>query len=87
MGVGAAHDRAEQHARQLDVVDIGSLAADEARVLFAQPRTAQPLKLGLALEHVGRSSHGDLRISEGQVQVRAGDSFFAAYCTALTMFW
>ena len=47
MGIGTAHHGAEQHARQLDVVDVGSPAADEPRVLLAQARTAQSLQLVL----------------------------------------
>ena len=50
--VGAAHERAEQHARQLDVVDVAALAADEARVFLAQQRGAHALQLGLALQRV-----------------------------------
>ena len=33
--VGAAQDRAVHHPRQVDVVEVGALAADEARVLLA----------------------------------------------------
>ena len=36
--IGAAHDRAEQHPGELDVVDVAALAADEARVLLALAR-------------------------------------------------
>ncbi len=87
MGVRAAHDGPVQHARQLDVIDVGSLAADEAGVLLAQSGGAQSLKLLLALERVGCSSHGEISRSGGLGQALADESFFAAYCTALTMFW
>ena len=56
--VGAAHERAEQHARQLDVVDVGALAADELGVLLAQQRGAHALQLVFAFLQFGHVAHG-----------------------------
>jgi hypothetical protein len=60
MRVGAAHHRAEQHAGQLDVVDVRAAAADEARVLLAQARRAQALQLRRAVGCLGGGCHGDV---------------------------
>jgi hypothetical protein len=62
MGIGTAHDRAEQHARQLDVVDIRALAADEAGILLAQSGDAQSLQLGLALEYFRCCGHREFSV-------------------------
>jgi len=50
MRVWAAHHRAEQHAGHLDVVDIGALALDEARILTAFARAAHTLQRGETIE-------------------------------------
>ena len=49
--VRAAHDRGVQHPRQLDVVDVAALAAQEARVLDAVDALADPARgpLGAAV--------------------------------------
>ncbi len=85
--VGAAHDRAEQHAGKLDVVDVSPPAAEEAGVLLAQAGRAHPLQLAFALERVGRGGHDNPPISRDTITRDADASFFAACCTALTMFW
>jgi hypothetical protein len=41
VAVLAAHEVAEQHARQLQVVDVVAFALDEAGVLLALPLAAQ----------------------------------------------
>ena len=48
---------------------------------------AHALQLGLALERVGGNGHGGFSRCLGMGQARADASFFAACCTALTMFW
>ena len=83
MGVWAAHEVAEQHARQLDVVDVVALALDEAHVLDALAPAADALQLlgafaregGVCVVHSAASLNG------------APASFAAAYWMALTMFW
>jgi hypothetical protein len=45
VGVGAADEIAEEHARQLDVVDVVALALGEARILDALARGAHALQL------------------------------------------
>ena len=71
--VGAAQDRAVEHPRQHDVVEVGALAADEARVLLA-------LHVAVAERCLLRSGrrHGHLLAS--------APSCSAAQRTALTMF-
>ena len=44
VGVGAAHDRHVQHAGQLDVVDVGAEAGDQARVFAPAHRLADQLR-------------------------------------------
>ena len=56
--IGAAHDGAEQHPRQLDVVDVTALAANESRVLLAQQRGAHALQLLFAFLEFGLVAHG-----------------------------
>ena len=88
--VGAAHQGAEQHARQLDVVDITALAADELGVFLAQQRGAHALQGIFALLEFGHVAHGCLRwirVRGQAVTVEAAASLRAADCTALTMFW
>ena len=46
VGVRAAHDVQVQHARELDVVDVVALAADEARILLALHRVAHAADFG-----------------------------------------
>ena len=73
VGVRRAHEVAEQHARQLDVVDVASLALDEARVLDALAGGADALQAFPALGGGGGCfAHLDSP---------------AAAWMALTMFW
>ena len=59
VGVRAAQDRAVQHARQVHVVDVGALAADEPHVLLAQ-HAAEPHRVlgSLARGGSGRAPSG-----------------------------
>jgi hypothetical protein len=72
--VGAAQQRAVDHPRQLDVIEVVALTADEARVLLAlEPAEADgPL--------------GRLDRSHPQTSFFADASCSAAQCTAATMF-
>ena len=59
MCVGTAHDRPEQHARQLDVVHISPLAANEARVFLAQSGSADTLQFFFARQRFSGIAHFD----------------------------
>ena len=59
MGVGTAHDRPEQHARELDVVDISALASNEARVFLAQSGSADSLQFFFARQRFSGIAHFD----------------------------
>ena len=61
MRVRTAHERAEQHARQLDVVDVVPLAPNELCILLAQQRGAHALQLLFAFLDVGQVAHEVLR--------------------------
>ena len=50
VGVGAAHDVEIQHARKLEVVDVGALAPDEAGVLLALHRVSHAAHFGRGSE-------------------------------------
>ena len=79
MAVGRADEVAEQHARQLDVVDIVALAAGEAGVLDPLPGAAQALELRGALARARyRRVHSAASF--------CAFSWSAAARTALTMF-
>src|SRR6185436_658967 len=71
VGVGAPHDVEVEHARELDVVHVGALAADEARVFLALDGMPHPSDLGRCL---GRHQEPPWAIA------------VAACWTALTMF-
>jgi hypothetical protein len=79
----AAHEVAEQHARQLEVVDIAALALDEADVLLALARAADAAegRFALFLGHGGRH-HSAASDAVPEVARKAP----AAWRTALTMF-
>ena len=80
VGVRAAQQRAVDHARQLDVVEVVALAADEARVLLAlEAAEADRALLGRAREVLDVGGHA-------QLSCRAAASWSAAQRTALTMF-
>ena len=85
VAVLAAHEVAEQHARQLQVVDVVALALDEADVLLALARAADAAqrRLALFLGHGGDLSHHSAA-SEAWLEVDLSRS--AAWRTALTMF-
>jgi len=88
MRVGTAHDRAEQHSRQFDVIDIQALAANEARILLAQQRAAHTLKFLRAFAEFRGVAHASILrwSSPSQAAAGAAASFLAADCTAFTMF-
>ena len=78
VGVRAAQDHAVHHPGQADVVEVGPLAADEARVLLALESTEADRPLGRGL-------------SDSRVAISHASCFMAASCsaaqrTALTMF-
>ena len=77
--VRAAQDRAVDHPRQLDVVEVGARAADEARVLLA-------LQAAEADRALGRGARKVLGDRHGQAPCLAAASCSAAQRTALTMF-
>ena len=81
MAIGAADEVAEQHAGQLDVVDIAAAALDEADILLALAGAADAAQRGFALflGQWGRGVH-----SAASLWRRAG---WRRVCTALTMFW
>ena len=80
VGVRAAQHGAVHHPRQLDVVEVGALAADEARVLLA----LQPAEADRAL---GRGAREVLDDGHAHASCRAcAASWSAAQRTALTMF-
>ncbi len=68
--IGAAHDGAEQHARQLDVVDVTALAANEASILLAQQRGAHALQFLFAFLEFGLVAHEYLRSKFGEGRAR-----------------
>jgi hypothetical protein len=76
VGIRAAEQRAVDHARQLDVVQVVALAADEARVLLALQ----------AAEADGSLGRGVLNGGHAQLPCRAAASWSAAHRTAATMF-
>ena len=47
VGVRAAHDAQEQHARQLDIVDVIALALQEALILHPFSTVADPLNYSI----------------------------------------
>jgi hypothetical protein len=57
MGMGGSQHRHVQHARQLDVVDVAALAADEARVFLAQSGRADALQFFFALQRFSGIVH------------------------------
>ena len=77
--VGAAQHRAVHHPGQADVVEVGALAADEARVLLAlEPAEAdRPLVVGLGRFSVTAIAHASCFVAA---------SCSAAQRTAPTMF-
>ena len=77
--VGAAQQRAVDHTRQLDVVQVRALAADEPRVLLA----LQPAEADRAL---GGRAGEVLDCCHQVVSCRAAVSCSAAHRTAATMF-
>ncbi len=81
MGVGAAHEVAEQHAGQLDVVDIVALALREPDVLDALARAAEALQL-LDPVLAGRRGHVVHSAASFTVFISA-----AAARMDFTMFW
>ena len=79
VGVRAAQQRAVDHARQPDVVEVGALAADEARVLLALQPAEADRALGLGAGKVLYGCHV-------QTSCLAAASWAAAHWTAATMF-
>jgi hypothetical protein len=80
MAVGAAGEVAEQHAGQLEVVDIAAPALDEADVFLALPGAAQALKRCFA----ARAGFDGVR--HHSAASLAPWSLVAAYWIAFTMF-
>ena len=79
VGVRAAQDGAVHHARKLDVIEIGALPADESRVFLALETT----KANGALDGRARKVLGG---GHAHTSRFAAASYWAAHCTALTMF-
>jgi hypothetical protein len=86
VAVLAAHEVAEQHARQLQVIDVVASALDEADVLLALAGAADAPqhRLALFLGHGGGIGHHSAA-SAAWLEVDLSRS--AALRTALTMFW
>ena len=85
VAVLAAHEVAEQHARQPQVVDVVAFALDEADVLLALAGAADTAqrRLALFLGHGGDlSHHSAASVASPDVDL----SLSAAWRTALTMF-
>ena len=85
MAVLAAGEVAEQHARQLQVVDVVALALDEADVLLALARAADAAqrRLALFLGHGGGLGHHS---AASGAWLEVDFRWSAAWRTALTMF-
>ena len=77
--VRAAQHGAVDHSRQPDVIEVGALAADEARVFLALQTTEADRTLGLGTRKVFDHCHA-------HASCFAAASYSAAQRTALTMF-